>query len=102
MQGSKVAEQGMTSVIKKAGFPSEVKILFIPRPSDVQSGKILKQGGGYVDKFGNVWKKSKGDIIKGPLHWDVQLSQTGKTQLGHMSSSGGAHLNVTNHGKIHH
>ena len=102
VQGSKVAGQGVTSAIKKAGLPSEGKIRFIPRSSDVQSGKILKQGGGYVDKFGNVWKKSKGDIIKGPLHWDVQLSQTGKTQLGHMSSSGGAHLNVTNYEEIHH
>ena len=102
MQGSKVAEQGMTSVIKKAGLPSEGKIRFIPRPSDVQSGKILKQGGGYVDKFGNVWKKPTGNSPQGPLHWDVQLSQTGKTQLGHMSSSGGAHLNVTNYEEIHH
>ena len=90
-------EEGITSFIKGAGLPSNGKIRFIPRPSDVQSGKILKKQGGYVDKFGNIWKKAKGPSP----HWDVQLSQTGKQQLGHMGNSG-AHINVTSHGKIHH
>lgn len=60
---------------------------------DVQSG--------YVDKFGNIWQKAKGNSPQGPIHWDVQLSQAGKHQLKHMSNSG-AHLNVTSHGQIHH
>ena len=103
-QGAAVArgvEKCITSAIKKANLPSSGKIRFIPRPSDVQSGKILQKQGGYVDKFGNVWKKAKGNSPQGELHWDVQLSKKGKQQLGHMSSSG-AHLNVTNDGKIPH
>ena len=47
-----------------------------------------------------MWTKSKGEL-QGARHWDVQLSQTGKQQLGHMGTSG-AHLNVTSHGQIHH
>ena len=96
-----MVKKGITSVIKSAGLPTRGKIRFIPRPSDVQMGKILQKNGGYVDKFGNVWKHPKGEL-QGAIHWDVQLSQVGKQQLGHMSKSGGAHLNVTSHGKIHH
>jgi len=96
-EGGRLVEKGITSVIKSAGLPTRGKIRFIPRPADVQMGKILQKQGGYVDKFGNIWKKAKGPSP----HWDVQLSQAGKQQLGHMSTSG-AHLNVTSHGKKHH
>ncbi|TDK49533.1 polymorphic toxin type 17 domain-containing protein [Algoriphagus formosus] len=37
----------------------------------------------------------------GEIHWDVQLSPTGKSQLGHLSNSG-SHLNVTSTGQIAH
>ena len=100
-EGGRMVKKGITSVIKSAGLPTRGKIRFIPRPSDVQMGKILQKNGGYVDKFGNVWKHPKGELQEA-IHWDVQLSQVGKQQLGHMSKSGGAHLNVTSHGKIHH
>jgi len=99
--GGRVAEEGITSVIKRAGLPSSGKIRFIPRPSDVQKGKIYAKEGGYVDKFGNVWKRPKGATQRENIHWDVQLSYVGKKQLGHLSPSG-SHLNVTVQGNIHH
>ena len=90
--------KGITSIIKGAGLPTSGKIRFIPRPADVQMGKLLRKEGGYVDKFGNIWKK---DRSKNYLEWDVQLSQEGRAQLGHLSRSGN-HINVSPAGKITH
>ena len=88
--------------IKAVGLPVMGKIRFIPpknwNPS--MGVKALKRNGGYVDKFGNLWKKPKG-ALQGDFHWDVQLSPTGRKQLGHLSNSGN-HLNVTQQGKIAH
>ena len=77
--------KGITSIIKGAGLPTSGKIRFIPRPADVQMGKLLQKEGGYVDKFGNIWRRPKGNI-RNEIHWDVQLSPLGKKQLGHLSS----------------
>ena len=52
--GSRVVGKSIAFSIKEAGLSSSGKIRFIPRPSDVQSGKVLKKQGVYVDKFGNV------------------------------------------------
>ncbi|WP_430968316.1 DUF6443 domain-containing protein [Spongiimicrobium sp. 2-473A-2-J] len=88
------------ALVKNAGLPIKGKIRFIPRPSDIKNGRLHKKDGGYVDKFGNIWKKPSGNII-GERHWDVQLSAKGKKQLGHLSNSGN-HLNVSVDGRIVH
>ncbi len=89
------------SLIKSAGLPHSGKIRFIPRASDIKSGKLLKKDGGFVDKFGNIWKKPKGNNMQGDVHWDVQLSKKGKSMLGKYSNSGN-HINVSGKGKIAH
>jgi RHS repeat-associated protein len=74
-------------LLKKAQLPVRGKIRFVPRAADIKNGAILQKHGGYVDKFGNVWKKPKGSII-GERHWDVQLSEIGKQRMGWLSNSG--------------
>jgi filamentous hemagglutinin len=54
---------------------------------------------GYVDRFGNEWTW---DHLHND-HWDVQLSVTGKAQLGWVSRDGDkAHSNVSRDGRIIH
>lgn len=98
--GGKTIRGTLTAV----GLPVLGKIRFIPpktwNPSMGMSA--LKKNGGFVDKFGNIWQKKK--VVgksAGEIHWDVQLSSTGKEQLGHLSNSGN-HLNVTPRGEIAH
>ena len=96
-QAGKVV-QGIKKLVKARNLPTTGKIRFIPRPADAKSGKILQKNGGFVDKFGNVWKR---DRTKSYVEWDVQLSNTGKEQLGHLSRSG-KHINVSSSGKLTH
>ena len=72
----------------------------MPRASDIKNGQLLLKHGGYVDRFGNVWKKPKGTII-GERHWDVQLSDIGKKRLGWLSNSG-SHVNISIDGRVVH
>jgi RHS repeat-associated protein len=90
-------------VVKAVGLPISGKIRFIPRSGWTTTQPLTKgPKGGYLDRFGNEWTKKK-VAGKGPgeIHWDVQLSPTGKSQLGHLSNSG-SHLNVTSTGQITH
>jgi len=90
--------------IKAVGLPVTGKIRFVPPKSWNPSMGInaLKRKGGYVDRFGNIWTKKKvAGKAAGEIHWDVQLSPKGKSQLGHLSNSGN-HLNITPLGKISH
>ncbi|MGX1931134.1 DUF6443 domain-containing protein [Flagellimonas sp. 2504JD4-2] len=88
-------------LVKLLKLPITGKIRFIPRKVDILNGKILKKNGGYVDKFGNVWKKGPSRTAGEAFEWDVQLSAKGKAQLGHLSRDG-KHLNVSLKGKITH
>lgn len=56
---------------------------------------------GYIDKFGNEWTKGPSRTKGQEFEWDVQLSPTGKAQLG-WASRDGKHLNVSLDGKITH
>lgn len=89
------------SIVKGAKLPIVGKIRFIPRPSDAKSGRLLKKNGGFVDKFGNIWKKGPSRTKGQAFEWDVQLSAKGKAQLGGLSRDG-KHLNVSLDGKITH
>lgn len=57
--------------------------------------------GGYVDKWGNVWKSGSSKTKGQSFEWDVQLSKKGKAQLGEYSRYG-KHLNVSLDGRITH
>jgi hypothetical protein len=88
-------------VLKDAMLPTEGKIRFIPPEKWTPSQPLPKQNGGFVDKFGNVWTKGPSRTPGQAFEWDVQLSKTGKSQLG-WASRDGSHLNVSLDGKITH
>ncbi|QKS72326.1 hypothetical protein FLK61_37470 [Paenalkalicoccus suaedae] len=89
------------SVFKNAQLPTSGKIRYVPSSSWTPSQPLPKINGGYIDKFGNVRKKGPSRTKGQSFEWDVQLSKTGKNQLGHLSRDG-SHLNVSLDGKITH
>lgn len=90
-----------SSVIKAAKLPNQGKIRYIPPSNWSPSTPLPKKRGGYVDKFGNLWVKGPSRTKGQSFEWDVQLSKTGKAQLGHLSRDG-SHLNVSLDGRITH
>ena len=74
----------------------------MPR-EDYLPSNPLKKGinNGFYDRFGNEWTKGPSRTEGENFEWDVQLSQTGKSQLGHLSRDG-KHINVSLKGKITH
>ncbi|MBD8006049.1 hypothetical protein H9631_13275 [Bacillus sp. Sa1BUA2] len=89
------------SVLKDAQLPNSGKIRYVPPSNWTPSQPLPKINGGYKDKFGNVWTKGPSRTKGQSFEWDVQLSKTGKNQLGHLSRDG-SHLNVSLDGKITH
>ena len=91
------AEISKKGVFKQFGLPTSGRIRFVPDKA-WHATEPLPRGPqyGFSDKFGNewVWNAQAG-------HWDVQLSSTGKAQLGWLSSSG-EHVNVTPAGEVPH
>jgi filamentous hemagglutinin len=83
--------------LKAAGLPTTGRLRFVPRRG-YRPTQPLPRGEqhGYIDRFGNEWVW---DQVKG--EWDVQLSHTGKAQLGWASPSGD-HVNVSPRGKFTH
>jgi len=87
--------------LKQAELPHTGKIRFVPRKGYNPSNSLSRgHNGGYVDRFGNEWIKPRGYIV-GEWHWDVQLSITGRQQLG-WASREGKHINVSKDGRIVH
>jgi hypothetical protein len=92
---------GVKGLLKDAGLPHSGKIRFVPLEDAATQGLLKGPGGrGFVDRFGNVWVRPRGQIV-GEAHWDVQLSAVGKKQLGWASRSG-SHINVSVDGRIVH
>ena len=89
------------SVLKGAKLPTSGKIRYVPPSNWSPSQPLPKINGGYKDKFGNIWTKGPSRTKGQSFEWDVQLSKTGKNQLGHLSRDG-SHLNVSLDGKITH
>jgi hypothetical protein len=65
------------------------------------NGKLLRKDGGYVDKFGNIWRRGSSRTKDEPFEWDVTLSKSGREMLGQWSY-GGSHINVSLKGRITH
>ncbi|WP_273852912.1 DUF637 domain-containing protein [Serratia bockelmannii] len=88
--------------MKHVQLPNEGKIRFVP-DSNYKPTNPLPRGPnkGYIDKFGNEWTKGSSRTKGQEFEWDVQLSPTGKAQLG-WASRDGKHLNVSLDGKITH
>ncbi|CAI1124917.1 DUF637 domain-containing protein [Serratia ficaria] len=88
--------------MKHVQLPNEGKIRFVP-DSNYKPTNPLPRGPnkGYMDKFGNEWTKGPSRTKGQEFEWDVQLSPTGKAQLG-WASRDGKHLNVSLDGRITH
>lgn len=87
------------ALIKQAGLPNKGRIRFVPKQTDVRY--LSKDGGAYIDKFGNRWVRPKGQL-DGERHWDVQLSKTGMNNFDWLLKRNKTHLNVTRDGRIPH
>lgn len=105
----KEGEHTTKSRLKDQQLPTEGKIRFVPREDYTPSNPLNKGvNKGFYDRFGNEWKKGPSRTPGEPFEWDVQLSQKGKQQLGHLSrdvghlSRDGKHINVSLKGKITH
>ncbi|WP_286158864.1 polymorphic toxin type 17 domain-containing protein, partial [Labrenzia sp. C1B70] len=85
--------------VKEAQLPSSGKIRFVP-PEKWDGTTPLPRGPnkGYVDKFGNEWTRGPSRTEGQAFEWDVQLSNTGKSQLG-WATRDGSHANVSLDGK---
>jgi len=83
-------------------LPNEGKIRYVP-PEGYSASQPLPRGPnkGYIDKFGNEWVKGPSRTAGQAFEWDVQLSRTGKAQLG-WATRDGSHLNISLDGKITH
>jgi hypothetical protein len=94
-------QKNITNPITKAQLPKKGKFRFIPG----KEVKYDKKLGGYVDRFGNVWKKGPyhGDPNKDfDFEWDVQLSEKGLKKWGQYTKNNKKYINVTPDGEISH
>ena len=77
----------------------------MPKKADIKNGRVSSVGRGsqkqYIDKFGNRWQKGPSRTKGEAFEWDVQLSRTGRIQLGRFSRDG-SHLNVSPKGRVTH
>lgn len=92
----------ITARVQCAKLPRQGKIRYIP-PKNYSPSAPLPKGpnNGYLDKFGNEWTKGPSRTKGQEFEWDVQLSKTGREQLG-WASRDGKHLNISIDGKITH
>lgn len=91
------------SRIQKEMLPQEGRIRFIPREDYNPSNRLPVDTAtnGFKDKFNNVWKKGPSRTPGEAFEWDVQLSESGKLQLGWLSRDG-KYINVSLKGRITH
>ncbi|EQB89250.1 hypothetical protein J2Z44_004291 [Clostridium punense] len=92
---------GKKTIIKSKGLPTKGKIRYVPPKNWTTSQPLPRSGAGFTDRFGNVWTKGPSRTAGQAFEWDVQLSKSGKSQLGHFSRDG-SHLNISLDGKITH
>ena len=86
------------------GLPNQGRIRYVP-PRGYNPESPLPRGpqGGYIDRFGNEWVVGPSRTQGQPFEWDVQLSRTGRSQIGWLSPDGNmAHVNVSPLGEVTH
>ncbi len=97
---------GLKTLIKKAKLPTKGGVRYVPPTNvNVATGLPRTSGGGYVDKFGNVWERGPSRTPGEPFEWDVQLSKHGRNQYSWLKPGSGKplrHLNVSLKGIITH
>lgn len=88
--------------IKTAELPKEGRIRFIPGKNYHPSNPLVRgPNNGYLDNFGNEWTKGPSRTPGQAFEWDIQLSHSGRKQLG-WASRDGRHVNVSLDGKLTH
>lgn len=74
--------------------------------ADKKKGLIYdKARNGFVDRFGNLWKKGPfhGDPKSNfPYEWDVQLSEKGMNTWGKFIKNNKGYINVRHDGSLSH
>lgn len=98
--GAEVATKSQR--IKQAMLPNRGRIRYVP-PKRWNPNNPLPEGpgGGYLDRFGNEWVRGRSRTAGESFEWDVQLSQTGRNQIGWLSRSG-THVNVNRRSQVTH
>jgi hypothetical protein len=95
----------MKGRLRVAQLPSRGRIRYVPpegySPRMPLPRARLNGRSGFVDRFGNVWAKGGSRTAGEPFEWDVQLSRTGRAQIGWLSREG-SHVNVSLNGRVTH
>jgi len=104
--GLNVCPVSRKAAIKHEGLPTRGRIRYVPPKNWNQSQRLPTRaiGGGrrgFVDKFDNVWTRGPSRTAGQSFEWDVQLSKSGRQQLG-WASRDGSHLNISLDGRITH
>jgi|GEM_PF-2337795 len=90
------------SRLKNARLPIEGLIRFVPKKGYNPSVPLPRgPQHGFLDRFGNEWVPGPSRTEGQPFEWDVQLSERGRAQIGHLSRDG-KHVNVSLDGRITH
>jgi RHS repeat-associated protein len=84
------------------GLPGQGRIRYVP-PRGYNPAVPLPRGpqGGYIDRFGNEWVVGPSHTPGHPFEWDVQLSHSGRAQIGWLSRDGN-HVNISPLGEVTH
>jgi hypothetical protein len=92
----------ITGRINAAELPTSGRIRFVP-PQNYSPSQPLPRGpqNGYIDRFGNEWVRGPSRTVGEAFEWDVQLSHTGRKQIGWLSRDG-MHVNVSLRGHVTH
>ena len=85
-----------------AQLPTSGRIRYVP-PHGYHPSMPLPRGSnkGYIDRFGNEWVPGPSRTAGQAFEWDIQLSRTGRHQLGWLSRDG-RHVNVSLDGEVTH
>nr|WP_217644283.1 polymorphic toxin type 17 domain-containing protein [Xenorhabdus japonica] len=87
--------------IKEAQLPTRGRIRYVPPEDWKPTMPLPKKDGGYLDRFGNVWTKGPSRTAGESFEWDIQLSKTGRKQIGWVTRDG-SHANISLKGEVTH
>jgi hypothetical protein len=101
-----VLKTGSTSGLPGGSESTQVgPFRFRPRDDYRPGNPLPKEDGGYIDRFGNVWKKGPyhGDPKKPfDFEWDVQLSPAGRLHFRQYGLGEKGYINVAPDGTLSH
>jgi hypothetical protein len=93
---------GLKGLLKDVGLPTSGRIRYVaPKGTSPSTGLPRGPKGGYIDRHGNEWVKGPSRTPDEPFEWDVQLSASGRNQIG-WTTRDGSHANVSLKGRITH